>query len=103
MGKALVTWPARLLGGRWTVGYLNSIGLKEATKKALIASNAEEYINLAVTLANDNNLRKYAEADILASSSNLFEQQKEVDEWQKMLLEISPYQRCTQSENKDEL
>ena len=84
-------------------GYLNNIGLKEATKKALIASNAEEYINLAVTLANDNELRKYVEADILASSSNLFEKQKAVDEWQKMLLEISPYQQCTQSGNKDEL
>ena len=103
MGKAVVTWPARLLGGRWTVGYLNSIGLKEATKKALIASNAEEYISLAVTLANDDNLRKYVEADILASSSYLFEQQNAVDEWQKMLLEISPYQQCTQSGNKDEL
>ena len=65
MGKALVTWPARLLGGRWTVGYLNSIGLKEATKKALIANNAEEYINLAVTLANDNNLRKYVDVEEL--------------------------------------
>jgi len=55
----------------------------------------------------DNELRKYVEADILASSSNLFEQQKAVDEWQKMLLEISPYQRCkgtqSESENKDEL
>ena len=38
---------AGLLDGRWTVGYLNNIGLKEATKKALIGNNAEEYINLA--------------------------------------------------------
>ena len=65
MGKPLVTLPARLLGGRWSMAYLSKIGLKAATKKALIANSFEEYIDLAVTLARDDNLRTYVEADIL--------------------------------------
>ena len=84
------------LSGRCTVWYLNKKHWTEGCYQ-------EGTYNLAVTLANDNNLRKYVEADILASSLNLLEQEKAVDEWQKMLLEISPYQQCTQSGNKDEL
>ena len=94
MGKPLVTLPARLLGGRWSMAYLSKIGLKAATKKALIANSFEEYIDLAVTLARDDNLRTYVEADILACSHNLFQRLEAVVAWQEMLLEISPYKQC---------
>jgi len=94
MGKPLVTLPARLLGGRWSMAYLSKIGLKSATKKALIANSFEEYIDLAVTLARDDNLRTYVEADILACSHNLFQRLEAVVAWQEMLLDISPYKQC---------
>ena len=94
MGKPLVTLPARLLGGRWSMAYLNKIGLKSATKKALIANSFEEYIDLAVTLAHDDNLRKYVEADILKCAPNLFHRLEAAVAWQEMLLEISPYKQC---------
>lgn len=94
MGKPMVTLPARLLGGRWSLAYMNTIGLKQSTKDALIASTPEEYINLAVKLATDNAFREAVEADIRQCVPNLFHREDAVAAWQKMLLEISPYQQC---------
>eukprot|EP00956_Cyclotella_meneghiniana_P026692 scaffold58295_cov66-Cyclotella_meneghiniana.AAC.2 len=107
MGKPLVTLPARLLGGRWTLGYLSNIGLKESTKRALIASSEEEYIHFAVRLAMNDTLREDVEADLRSCSSNLFERQEAVVAWQNMFLEISPYKQCqgfqAEEETRDEL
>ncbi len=94
LAKPLVTLPGRLLGGRWSMGYYNVIGLSESSKRALIASTAEEYINLAVTLGKDDALRKSVEADILAASPNMFHQNQAVDAWQRAFVEVSPYQLC---------
>lgn len=106
MGKPLVTLPARLLGGRWTLGYLNNIGLKESTKHALIASSPEEYVEFAVRLGMDDTLREEVEADLRSCSSNLFERNEAVLAWQNMFLEISPYKLCwgvDEEERKEEL
>lgn len=94
MGKALVTLPARLLGGRWSVGYMTTIGLEKLTMKRLVASTPEEYIDLAVKLGTDKTLRDEVEADIRAKVPNLFHRHEAVAAWQEMFLEISPYQRC---------
>ena len=101
MGKPLVTLPARLLGGRWSLGYLSNIGLKEDTKNALIASTPEEYVDLAVQLCTDDALRESVEADLRDCSSNLFHRFEAVTAWQEMLLEISPYQRCQEGSQKE--
>jgi len=106
LGKPLVTLPTRLLGGRWTLGYLNNIGLNESTKKALIASTPEEYVNLAVRLATDTSLRESVEADIEQCAPNLFHRDEAVEAWQTILLEISPVQQCQQQaalDRKEEL
>ncbi|KAL7549826.1 hypothetical protein ACHAWF_013075, partial [Thalassiosira exigua] len=95
MGKPLVTLPARLLGGRWSLGYLSNIGLKETTKQALIAKTEEEFIDLAVQLGTDDTLRERVEADLRQSSSNLFQRKEAVLAWQNLFLEISPYEQCT--------
>jgi predicted O-linked N-acetylglucosamine transferase (SPINDLY family) len=58
MGKPLVTLPAQLLGGHWSLGYLSNIGLKEDTKKALIANTPDEYVDLVVRLCTDNTHRE---------------------------------------------
>jgi len=94
MGKALVTLPARLLGGRWSLGYMSTIGLKESTKKALIASSPEEYIRLAVELGLDDVLRESVEVDIRNSVKNLFHRDDAIGAWEKILLDISPYHQC---------
>ena len=101
MGKPLVTLPARLLGGRWSLGYLSNIGLKESTKKALIASTPDEYVDLAVQLASDDAFRESVEADIRQSVSNLFHRDEAVSAWQHILLEISPYQQCQEDREED--
>ena len=101
MGKPLVTLPARLFGGRWSLGYLSNIGLKESTQKALIASTPEEYINLAVKLGTDDKLRESVEADMRKCSPNLFNRDESVTAWQNMFLKISPYQQCQEAEDKE--
>eukprot|EP00984_Skeletonema_dohrnii_P012431 scaffold5043_cov117-Skeletonema_dohrnii-CCMP3373.AAC.2 len=103
MSKPLVTLPARLLGGRWSLGYLSNIGLKEDTKRALIASTPEEYVDLAVQLGTDDTLREAVEADLRECSSNLFHREEAVSAWQEMFLEISPYQRCQEGSEKEEM
>ena len=86
---------------------MNTIGLKSSTKDVLIAGTPDEYVSLAVRLANDDALRVLVEADIRESVKNLFYREDAVAAWQKMLLEISPYQQCKEEEqaeaNNDEL
>jgi predicted O-linked N-acetylglucosamine transferase (SPINDLY family) len=95
LGKALVTLPADMLGGRWTLGYYNNLGLQASTKQALIASTSAEYIDLAVTLATNPTLRAAVEADIRFSVPRLFQRWEAVEAWQKILLDVSPVQQCT--------
>jgi predicted O-linked N-acetylglucosamine transferase (SPINDLY family) len=94
LGKALVTLPARMLGGRWTLGYYNNLGLQASTRQALIASTPAEYIDLAVTLATNPTLRATVEADVRSSMPRLFQRQEAVEAWQKILLDVSPVQQC---------
>ena len=101
MGKPLVTLPAQLLGGRWSLGYLSNIGLKEDTKKALIDNTPDEYVDLVVRLCTDNTHREAVEADLRECAPNLFHRHKARTAWQDMLLEIGPYQRCQEDSEKD--
>eukprot|EP00804_Cyclotella_cryptica_P023508 CCRYP_012167-RA/>CCRYP_012167-RA protein AED:0.04 eAED:0.04 QI:92/1/1/1/1/1/2/146/712 len=94
MGKALVTLPARLLGGRWTEGYMTTIGLEKQTMERLVASTPEQYVDLAVKLGTDKIMRDEVEADIRSKVRNLFHREEAVAAWQEMFLEISPYQLC---------
>ena len=98
LGKAVVTWPARLLGGRWTLGLYNIIGLEEETKTKLIASSKEEYITKAVEIGTNHTLRNQIELEIRdKTSSNLFYRQEAVVEWEKILLRVSPVKQCNSS------
>jgi protein O-GlcNAc transferase len=101
LNKAVVTLPARFLGGRWTLGYYNVIGLDEEVKHALIASTPEEYIKLAVALGTNETLRRKTEASIERAVPNLFGRTEAVEEWQRILLNASPVKIC--GDNHDEL
>ena len=51
---------------------MNTIRLEGFTKDALIAGTPDEYVSLAVRLANDDALRVSVEADIRESVKNIF-------------------------------
>lgn len=107
LGKAVVTLPARLLGGRWSLGLYNIIGLDEEAKKAVIASTPEEFIDLAVELCTNEKLRSKVEASIAKAVPNLFGRTESIRAWEKILLDVSPYDICpedrpTSNEEGDE-
>lgn len=95
LGKSLVTLPARLLGGRWTLGYYNNLGFQESTKEALVASTPEEYVELAVALGTNPVLRETVETDIRRCVPRLFHRQEAVQAWQDILVNASPVQQCS--------
>ena len=94
LGKAIVTLPARLLGGRWTRGYYHTIGLDETTQSLLIAETEQEYIEKAVELGTNAKLRSSVESKIRRAVPNLFGRWEAVEEWQKILLDVSPFAPC---------
>eukprot|EP00977_Amphora_coffeiformis_P018008 scaffold6074_cov167-Amphora_coffeaeformis.AAC.1 len=106
LGRAVVTLPARLLGGRWTRGYYHALGVNEATLKVLIAESEEEYIDLAVALGTNATLRSEVEAEIRRVVPTLFGRWEAVEEWQRILLDVSPITPCAkleQEEKREEL
>mmetsp|Transcript_6920 Transcript_6920/g.12122 ORF Transcript_6920/g.12122 Transcript_6920/m.12122 type:complete len:752 (+) Transcript_6920:127-2382(+) len=100
LGKAVVTWPARLLGGRWTLGLYNTIGLDSETRDLVIANSKEEYIAKAVELGTNQSLRKTVEEQILKVIPNLFGRKEAVEEWEKILLRVSPVKQCAAPEDE---
>ena len=94
LGKAIVTWPARLLGGRWTLGYYNIMGLDDESKARVIADSKKDYIAKAVELGTNKALRQDVEANILEAMPNLFFREDAVEEWEKIFLRISPVKQC---------
>lgn len=94
IGRAIVTLPARLLGGRWTRGLYHVIGVNEATRAHLIANTEEEYVDLAVALGTNATHRAAVEAEIVRAVPNLFGRREAVEEWQKILLNVSPLTPC---------
>ena len=102
LGKAVVTWPARLLGGRWTLGLYNAIGLDDETKNRVVASSKKEYIAKALQIGTDPVLRKTVEENISKAVPNLFGRGEAVEEWEKILLRVSPVEQCPSERNVGE-
>ena len=102
LGRAVVTLPARLLGGRWTRGYYHTLGVNEATRKLLIAENEQEYINKAVALGTNPTLRAEVEVEINRVVPTLFGRWEAVEEWQRILLDVSPFTPCAAHEQQQE-
>jgi predicted O-linked N-acetylglucosamine transferase (SPINDLY family) len=105
LGKAVVTLPARLLGGRWTLGYYNII-LKddfEATKRHVIAENASDYLRLAVAMGTNESLRNEVGRVIGDCVGRLFHRHEAVVAWTDLLVRVSPVQHCQKEALRDEL
>ncbi len=73
MGVPIVTWPSAYLRGRITLALYRKMGWTEC-----VAGSAEEYVDLALRLANDRAYRQSACTTIQATSPALFEDLDEV-------------------------
>jgi predicted O-linked N-acetylglucosamine transferase (SPINDLY family) len=92
LGKAVVTLPGRLLGGRWSYAYYQILG-DDTLISSVVASTPEEYITKAVALGRNKDLREKIELIITSNLSRLYSQQSAVASWESMLLRISPAER----------
>ena len=61
----------------------------------MIANSQEEYIAKAVALGTNKQLRKRVEHKIFEAVPTLFGRQEAVEEWEKILLKVSPVKQCT--------
>jgi predicted O-linked N-acetylglucosamine transferase (SPINDLY family) len=89
LSKAVVTLPARLLGGRWTYAYYQILG-DETLNEMVIAETEQEYVELAVMLGTDEGRRKEAERRIGESLYKLYERDESVMAWEKVWIDIAP-------------
>ncbi len=89
IGKALVTLPARFLGGRWSYAYYHIMG-DDVLNRLVIAESPEEYVMLAVKLGTSAEIRNEAERRIKNSVNALYERWDSVQAWNEVLLDISP-------------
>lgn len=75
VGAPIVTWPGPFMRGRVTSGCYQSMGFTD-----LIAHSNEEYISLAIRLANDSEFHHYCKNEILRRSDALYENSASVKE-----------------------
>jgi hypothetical protein len=68
--------------------------MNEVTRQQLIATTEEDYIDLAVALGTNTTHRATVEAEIARVVPNLFGRWEAVEEWQKILLSVSPFTPC---------
>jgi predicted O-linked N-acetylglucosamine transferase (SPINDLY family) len=74
-GKGIVTWPGPFMRGRVTLGCYRQMEIDD-----LIANNADEYLQLAYRMANDEEFKKNIEEKIIEKRDILFENQAVIDE-----------------------
>jgi len=86
VGSPIVTLPGQMLGERWTQAYYKAIGVTH-----LIAKSPEEYVRLAVRIANSSNeeqLLLRTQIKELAMKK-LFRRNEAIDAWSNVLQTIS--------------
>eukprot|EP00527_Entomoneis_sp_CCMP2396_P000620 CAMPEP_0198151604 /NCGR_PEP_ID=MMETSP1443-20131203/56254_1 /TAXON_ID=186043 /ORGANISM="Entomoneis sp., Strain CCMP2396" /LENGTH=282 /DNA_ID=CAMNT_0043817329 /DNA_START=1 /DNA_END=849 /DNA_ORIENTATION=+ len=91
LGKAVVTLPSRLLGGRWSYAYYQILG-DEILNDRLIALDLQDYVAKAVTLGQSSELRKDTELRITRALPKMYQSQESVQSWENVLLKIAPVQ-----------
>ncbi len=83
IGTPIVTMPTELMRGRFTYGMYKKMGID-----SLITTNAEDYINTAVTVANDKEFNNNLRRKILLENHILFEDNSVVNEFEKFFKNI---------------
>jgi predicted O-linked N-acetylglucosamine transferase (SPINDLY family) len=81
MHKPVVTQPSKMINGRFTQGFYKKMGLDK-----YISNSKEEYVNLAVRLAEDLEFRKTFEQDLKDNNDVLFNDQGTIDDYKEFLL-----------------
>ncbi len=82
MAAPVVTWPGDFMRSRVTAGCYRQMGLE-----ALIASDAESYISLALKLAHDEAFKQRMQRDIEANAHRLFGRSDVVREMEAFFIE----------------
>jgi predicted O-linked N-acetylglucosamine transferase (SPINDLY family) len=82
LGVPIVTLPADIPFGRWTAAIYEYIGVS-----GLTARDSEEFIRIAMRVANDKAWRREKSADIREKSSRYVESRASFDEFQHFLLQ----------------
>jgi predicted O-linked N-acetylglucosamine transferase (SPINDLY family) len=82
LGVPIVTLPAEVPFGRWTVAIYEYIGVS-----GLVARNIDEYVSIAMRLANDKDWRLRKSAEIREKASRYVESIGSLDEFQHFLIQ----------------
>lgn len=83
-GKPIITLPTQLLSGRITYSIYQQMEIEDC-----IASDQEDYINLALKLGRSPGLRQSISQKILAAHSKIFENQLAIKEFEEILLSLT--------------
>lgn len=84
LDKPIVTWPSRFSRGRYTFGCYQKMGITEC-----VASDLNEYVDIAVTLATDADYRTSVEQRIRESAGRLFEDMDAVREHERLFKKLA--------------
>ena len=79
----VVTLPTDFLGGRWTYGYYNIMGVHD-----MIATTKTEYVDMAVELGTNKDHNRRMKAKIRDNLVKLHYQTSAVDAWDKLLTTV---------------
>ena len=85
VGLPVVTMPSQFLRGRITNAMYQQMGMTD-----LVASSAEEYVDLAIRLGTDREFRQATSKKILDACPVLFEDQRAVDAYSDFFAGVSP-------------
>lgn len=83
VGAPLVTLPSHMLGGRWSQAYYKQIGVTD-----LIATDPENYVELAIRLANDDTYANEIREKIIKNKDKLFHRKEAIKGWADMFKKL---------------
>jgi len=79
MGRPIVTLPGEFRRGRFTLACYGKMGIAEC-----VASDAEDYVRIAVDLATDRDFRESVAEDVRRAGPTLFEDMEAVREYERI-------------------
>tara|TARA_B110000027_G_scaffold27760_1_gene30389 strand:+ start:3478 stop:6096 length:2619 start_codon:yes stop_codon:yes gene_type:complete len=83
VGTPIITLPYKYLGSRWTYAYYNCMGITE-----LIATDLENYSNLAVTVGTNKQYSKKMRQKIKENNYKIFYSKDSTKEWEKIFINL---------------
>ncbi|MGE3313862.1 MAG: tetratricopeptide repeat protein [Planctomycetaceae bacterium] len=82
-GVPVVTWPSQFLRGRITHGLYRYMGVTDC-----VATNLDEYVDIAIRLSSDRSIRAKVSEGILEAVPRLFEDRNAVREFEEFLQSV---------------